>query len=697
MNEQMDRIKLLLGISFSVLFWVNGFSQSKSPGTSKDQLRTDVFVLNTCSPNEIALIRGDDKTKNLPVQKLSINVNRLSAFKIININPLRYNYYINTQFVSQFFDASDLVLGNFTKATSDLPVNEIEVLQVFNAETASSQKGKLDETKSKIRGYQRSLDSLRSAFLELNSDMKTKYTEATDSFTSNSDRKFAKENNDLKNKINGAYATISKNIEDELERYKSIIESLTINNNCKSLLTDIKTSSSDTSDFKLQQVQKVISHEAELTIDHIDLLDDLLSDVPGVLSRLRYTNQNSTHRSSLTNVEKIIDRLKLVKVFASNKSYTIDENRLATGSDIEKRMEIYRIIEFASNEKIKIAESFVLFTSLQLGKLLQNEIVDGSRFQNLIKEETCLDDRKAEIKRNLDHETVLYRYIQDISANLNVLIKYLELNNPSFNSTVASINTNYKALLKFIKTLDFVETNNTKEFTLPSHNGLKNVDIVRYYIEKKDKLTGSIEPYTYDIWVKGGLKVDFSISILMSQLTDFTYNKTALFTTRLPDSTGSYPSFQRTDSFEIKRANNGKYNFAFGGMVNVMLRTGATWVTPGFGFGLAYGSATDSKLQFVGALSFQFGKSERLVAHIGMTAGEVKRLDLSKLNYRALDITDKGTIYQVKGDFATMDPPTTYQFMFKPFFGLSYNLSKKNALNAVGSGSDNYNSRFAQP
>ncbi len=97
-------------------------------------------------------------------------------------------------------------------------------------------------------------------------------------------------------------------------------------------------------------------------------------------------------------------------------------------------------------------------------------------------------------------------------------------------------------------------------------------------------------------------------------------------------------------------------------------------------------------MQFLGALSLQFGKSERLIAHFGAVAGNAQRLDVSQLSYnQKTDVSDGGDTYKVKGDLSTMTIPLTFKFLFKPFFGISYNLSKKNALNAVGNSADNYN------
>jgi len=54
---------------------------------ARRQFKTDVFILNSCSPEELGFKRfGDDSNKNrkVPTRKLSINVNRFSAFKVNN-------------------------------------------------------------------------------------------------------------------------------------------------------------------------------------------------------------------------------------------------------------------------------------------------------------------------------------------------------------------------------------------------------------------------------------------------------------------------------------------------------------------------------------------------------------------------------------------------------------------------------------
>lgn len=684
------------------------FSQD-STYFNKRRLQTDVFVLSACSPNLISIQRGinnPDKKVNIPLEKLSINVNSFSAFKIENINPLRYQFYINNQSVSQFFDVSDVITGNFIKDTASLQINDIELLQFFKPESVSNTKRTaIDESKAKIKLYQDTLQILNNQLYDIVQKSKEKnllYDATVDSLKSGNKTE-EKKYNDYIDSIDRAYAKQYYKLESELDILGSKLADG--NNNAGQLFQDIKRIGEDTNfAAKVGNIPSLLSNEASRTDSNMSQVDKLLNLLPSILSDLGsqnpskyiFTQEKRKNDSSNTSYNILLDQIKIVKIFAPNKAFIIDELKLLTGNPLERRSEIYKIQEFATDTKIKIAESFVIFASLEIGKLLQSTIVNCSRFQNQISNETCIKDRLSEINVNLQKDNTVYAYIQDICADLNVLINYLELSNHVFDSTVKNINDNYKMLLKFIKTLDFLDKNNTKEYTLPSSANLKNIDLIRYTVERKDKLTGRVESYPYDIWIKGGIKVDFSVAILASQLTDNIFNKNALFTTPVFDSSsGSYLSNQRTDSFYMQKANSGKYNFAFGGMVNLMWRTGSSWVTPGISLGIAYGVETNSKLQFLGAASLQFGKTERLIFHFGIVAGQEQRLDLSQLNYDPrTDLSNEGNTIKVKGDFSTMTAPYNYKFAFKPFFGVSYNLSKKNALNAVGKNADNFNNAF---
>ena len=68
--------------------------------------------------------------------------------------------------------------------------------------------------------------------------------------------------------------------------------------------------------------------------------------------------------------------------------------------------------------------------------------------------------------------------------------------------------------------------------------------------------------YVYYIWIEGGLKIDFSAGIFATSLIDYNYEKVQAYSK-------SEPSTLLIDSISINRKDNGNFDFAFGGMVNI--------------------------------------------------------------------------------------------------------------------------------
>jgi len=666
------------------------------------RLHTDVFVLDAAPPSTISLLRDSTNIKDRVKDRLEINVKRLSALKVIHINPIRYNYNINNQFVSQFFDANDLILGGIIKDTTTIPINGIDVLYFFNDTSRIDSTNELPHIKSKLKTYSDSFSLITTALnqIQLTAAIDTLEIEHGHVFSKKSSQK--DEVTKLNRKIDSLILLRNKmtlNFEHGLDEYGSVLENLTINNNGQTILQDIGSLNQNIQKNNLTYITNSIRQQVDSTKRHLNLIDSLSTLLPiikGQLKKYSYTftsNITSTRstKDTASLYQELSSRIALIRKFASNKAFFYDNNKLTSSDDDQTSFELYHIADFAATEKVKVMEDFVLFVSLQIGKLLQDNIVTCSRFQNYIKTADCIDSRLQDsISRTLMQDSVLYTYIQDECADLNVMIKYLQLNNKAFNKTVQDINNNYKNLLKFMQTLDYVSNNNTRTFTMPSYNDLKNIDLVRYTIDKHDKLTGRIESNSYDFWIRGGIKVDFSVAILLSNLVDEMYNKLPMFAnSQLNTTTGSYTATQRTDSFLVKKADNGNRNFAFGGMVNLMYRTGASWLTPGICFGVVYGTAANSKLQFVSGISLQLGKTERLLMHLGTVCGEKQILDFSQINYTH-DAGLAANTYKVYGDFGTAVIPYTYKFYFKPFLGVSYNLSKKSPLTAIGSSATNY-------
>ena len=193
-------------------------------------------------------------------------------------------------------------------------------------------------------------------------------------------------------------------------------------------------------------------------------------------------------------------------------------------------------------------------------------------------------------------------------------------------------------------------------YVTPTSSNMKNYDLISLELEKTNKLSNHTEKYNYDIYIKGGLKVDFSAGIFGSFLTNHQYNAV--------DSLSK--DFEPTNMKMIKQVNNGKMNIAFGGMVNITNRTGASWFAPGISFGLIL--STQPSFQFTSGLTLAIGKTERLLLHGGYALGFVKRID-------GLPVNENIPSIRIGDAVRTVD-----KFLAKPFFGLTYNLSKNNVF-----------------
>ena len=195
-------------------------------------------------------------------------------------------------------------------------------------------------------------------------------------------------------------------------------------------------------------------------------------------------------------------------------------------------------------------------------------------------------------------------------------------------------------------------------YVTPTSSNMKNFDLITLELEKTNKLSNHTEKYSYDIYIKGGLKVDFSAGLFGTFLTNHEYNAVDFLDT----------NFAPTNKKMIRRIDHGKMNIGFGGMVNITSRTGASWFAPGLSFGLIL--STQPSLQFTSGLTLSIGKTERLLLHGGYALGFVKRIDGLPLNENIPSV-------RIGDAVRTVD-----KFLAKPFFGLTYNLSKNNVFKA---------------
>jgi hypothetical protein len=652
----------------------------------KDTIQTEVFTLSSCEPTALSFI-GSKKG----IKKLETQSNKLSAIRIIEINPLRYKYYINNEAITQFVDPSitPFSINPFINGQYLNVAPEIKIPEIFKTDSVS---GKIRST---VRTSQNNIKIWRDSMEILQTQANDRYWEVYDSvFTkktptadSSGVTKIAQEKaqTDPKYKELNKGAQKSRRIyESELSDYQIFTSNLPINNPAFGILESYRKIGIDSTDstnkelWVIKKMEKDFGDRYKYHINKFKSIDSLLEITlnyrqPALEDTLRNwlrdygfiwpSNSNSSGYSGY------------YSGYSTYRSY--DYNTLKAS-----------ISEQILNKKFQLYEEFVLNVATTVGVYVQNIFSEYSRFNNELLSLNCVNDSTLERVKVMRQRLVnTFEFIQRTSAELQVMVSYLDINTELYESIARKVNNNYLFLLQYLKNLDYVCKANSIQFTLATHTNLKNIDLVRYTVKREDNVTNGSQTYNYDLWVRGGVKVDFSVGFFGTALTDNMYNKVLL------DSVGGI------DSIRITRQDRGDFSFAFGGMVNITPRNGAGWLNIGGSIGIAYSNT--NQLQVLAGISLHFGKTERLILHGGFGFGNVKYLDVSANDFKFFDrsdlnkkvtretlqdVSEKDRVYILHSPdvkFSSYTIPTVDKFVARPFFGISYNLSKKNALQAV--------------
>jgi hypothetical protein len=646
-----------------------------SNGETHD-IPANVFILDTKNPSRLNVYNSYGSTAPKTVmsaRKLVTKINQTTAFKISNINPLRFNYYLNGQLVTQFMD--NTVTGNpVTDLLANVPVNDILTLDIFSVDKeVINQKVSVEVSKGELKVLQ---DKLLEAQKNLNIAVDSARMLGTDS---------SKHLTQYKN-LQSQYAQrvreidmAAKLITNKLSDLEVMLNKLAINNDNTSLVNSLRTSLEEIKGGV--EVEKTASQIIK-NIDNYEDMNDKIDKIPSLLKKLSDGHNSlpslyAVYNNYTTKTDKDYDNRKNLIISLDNIKYPTN---LLT--DLEPfdpqyftnlQLEIFRIREYLTDKKISSLSGLLTSIYLELGKLLQNSTVKYARRINELKNMSFIDEQSLdsvkEMKEDINRN---FNLIQLVNAHTSVLIVFMQINDAQSKDLGTKIISLYKVLLNYLKLSDYICESTTSKYTLAMHPNGSNIDLIRYTVKEEDVLTKNSQTYVYDIWIKGGLKIDFSAGMFATGLMDREYEK--------------MPYFEKDTIskllFSIKEKNKGNFNFAFGGMVNITPRLGTSWIVPGISIGVAY--ANNQKLQFLAGGSLLLGKTERIILHAGAAMGLAQTLDNSRIVY--------DSIY-VRGDMSNYNIPTVDKFTVKYHFGISYNLSKKNALQAVsGEGLTKFNS-----
>lgn len=674
---------------------------SRVKKTSKGEvknIKTEVFVLSTCQPGSMSMEKQYETefTKKEQVNKLEVRSNKPSSLIITGINPLRYKYYINNKAVTQFMESSPLTfaINSFVNGDYLNDAPEIKVPEIFKVDSILSKaRSKIYNFKNKNKLYEDSIDYftnlIEGRFETLKDSVGNKYSKDKDT---NRYKQVIKELNtgnikDINyNKLWYLLYRQRKYHDDNLKEYQIYTGGLPINNTEFGIIDEYrKIDFTICQDSNIGYIKKIQRDFGNQYLEH----NRNFKKIDSILFNLE-KNYPDTSSFNL-----LITMLQLYHFNWSLSTESVGEYR---NEKVNFLNNINDVKEQILNKRFQLYEEFVLNVATKIGVLVQNQFIEYSSFNNAILNYNYINDSAlASIQHKKERLINTFEFIQKTNAELQIMVSYLDINTNLYESIARKINNNYVFLLSYLKNLDYVIKENTIQYTLPTHTNLKNIDLIRYEVKREDKITNSSQSYNYDFWVRGGLKIDFSIGFFGTRLTDNLYNKVLL------DTVGGI------DKIRITRQDDGRVNFAFGGMVNVTPRHGASWVNVGGSVGVAYSG--NQKLQVLTGLSLHFGKTERLILHGGVGFGTIKYLDISANDFKFFDrdlktvsrdklneIKERDRVYMLQSPdikFSSYTIPLVDKFVIRPFIGISYNLSKKNALQAVsGAGvtafGDNY-------
>jgi hypothetical protein len=191
-------------------------------------------------------------------------------------------------------------------------------------------------------------------------------------------------------------------------------------------------------------------------------------------------------------------------------------------------------------------------------------------------------------------------------------------------------------------------------FTMPIDVNGKNIDVVEITVKRFENNTLIPEEFNYNLWVKGGFKIDISGGVYITSLVDKEY-----FTAIKTQDINGIPITGKV----IFEKEKGNYDFGFGSSINISHRS-AGWINPTLNVGALF--TANQKFQLLTGVGLILGKQERIIFSGGLAMG---RIDTLAQNMNA----DGTTIYDI-GEGGQV--PTESTFEFGGYFGITYNFTK---------------------
>ena len=210
-------------------------------------------------------------------------------------------------------------------------------------------------------------------------------------------------------------------------------------------------------------------------------------------------------------------------------------------------------------------------------------------------------------------------------------------------------------IIEINKVFTFLYSIKFDNYTIPTDVNGKNIDVVLVSLERFDINNPiALDKHTYNIWIKGGFKIDISGGVFLTSLVNNEYYTNNVIIT-LSDG-------NKLLNQTIGKREKGNYEFGFGSTINISHRS-ASWVNPTLNVGALF--TVNQQFQLLTGLGLILGKEERIIFSSGLAMGRVTKISEA---FKA----DGTTNY----DLGEGVVPTSSQFDFGYYFGITYNFSK---------------------
>lgn len=416
---------------------------------------------------------------------------------------------------------------------------------------------------------------------------------------------------------------------------------------------------------------------------HLDKINSNWNNYDRIHKKLQDIGVLFNIRQQATSIKNILDKLQKIEAECRNAGMQINDSLLvlqlktnilsflnpvyngravanAKFNTVNTLKAKYDTILDISNANLHKIEMFYYQTTIITNHCLNRFEMLYDSLDNILSHTQCLESAfsKPNEKNKIFQRINFFTDVKEVVTDLKNFYTFYEMDTQYLGYLNTQMDNLQQKLFQNLNNISKI-LNFRGIYIIPTPSNMKNIDQINITVVTTDRNTHDKQSYEYDIFLKGGLKFDFSAGIFGSMLKNNTYVSTSVLDA----------SNKPTDFKVIRSQNNGSMDVGFGGMVNISIRTGTSWVTPGVSFGLNI--STQPSYQFLSAFTLGIGKTERILIHAGVAAGFVKRID-------GLDLNTSIPSEKI-GDVV----PTIDRFLVKPFIGLSYNLSKNKVFNVT--------------